>query len=403
MYRGSYAAKHGGAGFLDDPRATKYPKSNKDVLKQGKKLAVPGGIILISLLTLTSISLAVSRSHIAHAGRVLNGEVGNLRQALQAEKQLSHSKQAQIDIKDVANSKLRNELHTQSVEASEAAARLENQEKSIHTTADQLTRSRQEVRELQGLLDTAQGHVRSAEDRAHALEERAKTAEASHGSSSQCCTDLDISRGRIEELVRETLRLQDRANSAEKRLLSSAGGSGGSLDPVPQAAGHEDLQNKAYQGETGGVNAERSGSLPLNASGREFVASQGEGAVKPHMEADHFQHHLTNLALDSGLFERMAIALEHQGIADPSGHMQLARKLQDLYEGRAADPLAHASMRQQLQGAGAEYTSPGEQMARGLIEQGVQSRDGLPALIAAMDAYVDRSGQLHRENFAAGL
>lgn len=60
--------------------------------------------------------------------------------------QLSHSKQAQIDIKDVANSKLRKELHTQSVEASEAAARLENQEKSIHTTAEQLTRSRQEVR-----------------------------------------------------------------------------------------------------------------------------------------------------------------------------------------------------------------------------------------------------------------
>ena len=60
--------------------------------------------------------------------------------------QLSHSKQAQIDMKDVANSKLRKELHTQSVEASEAAARLENQEKSIHTTADQLTRSRQEVR-----------------------------------------------------------------------------------------------------------------------------------------------------------------------------------------------------------------------------------------------------------------
>ena len=60
--------------------------------------------------------------------------------------QLSHSKQAQIDIKDVATSKLRKELHTQSVEASEAAARLDSQEKSIHTTADQLTRSRQEVR-----------------------------------------------------------------------------------------------------------------------------------------------------------------------------------------------------------------------------------------------------------------
>ena len=83
--------------------------------------------------------------------------------------------------------------------------------------------------------------------------------------------------------------------------------------------------------------------------------------------------------------------------------MQLARKLQDLYEGTAADQSAHASMRQQLQGAGAEYTSPGEQMARGLVEQGVETRDGLPALIAAMDAYVDRSGQLHRENFAAGL
>ena len=60
--------------------------------------------------------------------------------------QLSHSKQAQIDVKDVATSKLRKELHTQSVEASEAAARLDSQEKSIHTTADQLSRSRQEVR-----------------------------------------------------------------------------------------------------------------------------------------------------------------------------------------------------------------------------------------------------------------
>lgn len=86
-----------------------------------------------------------------------------------------------------------------------------------------------------------------------------------------------------------------------------------------------------------------------------------------------------------------------------AGHSQFARKLQDLYEGIAADPAAQASMRQQLQGAGAEYTSPGEQMARGLVEQGVLSRDGLAALIAAMNAYVDRQGQLHRENFAAGL
>ena len=88
-----------------------------------------------------------------------------------------------------------------------------------------------------------------------------------------------------------------------------------------------------------------------------------------------------------------------------AGHASLAHKLQDLYEGIAADPVAaaHASMRQKLQGAGAEYTSPGEQIARGLLEQGVQSREGLASLIAAMDAYVDRQGRLHQENFAAGL
>ena len=59
--------------------------------------------------------------------------------------QLVHTKQAQMDIKDVANSKLRKELHVQSVEASEATARLERQENSIKTTADHLSQSRQEV------------------------------------------------------------------------------------------------------------------------------------------------------------------------------------------------------------------------------------------------------------------
>ena len=87
----------------------------------------------------------------------------------------------------------------------------------------------------------------------------------------------------------------------------------------------------------------------------------------------------------------------------PAGHEQLARKLQDLYEGLAADPQAQRSSEQHLQGAGAEYTRPGEQMARGLVEQGIQAPAGMPALIAAMDAYVDRYGQLHQENFAAGL
>ena len=86
-----------------------------------------------------------------------------------------------------------------------------------------------------------------------------------------------------------------------------------------------------------------------------------------------------------------------------AGHVQLARKLQDLYEGVAADPDAHESLESHLQGTGTDFARPGEQIARGLVEQGVETRDGMGALIAAMDAYVDRYGRLHQENFAAGL
>lgn len=39
---------------------------------------------------------------------------------------------------------------------------------------------------------------------------------------------------RIEELVREVLRLQDRAAGAEKRLLSATAGTGSLSDPLPQ-------------------------------------------------------------------------------------------------------------------------------------------------------------------------
>ena len=51
-----------------------------------------------------------------------------------------------MDIKDVANGKLRKELHTQSVEASAAAGRIETHLTTIRTTEDQLSKSRREVR-----------------------------------------------------------------------------------------------------------------------------------------------------------------------------------------------------------------------------------------------------------------
>lgn len=45
--------------------------------------------------------------------------------------------------------------------------------------------------------------------------------------------------------------------------------------------------------------------------------------MKADLEVPPLQHHQTNLGLDSGLFERMAVALENQGVTDPTGELDV--------------------------------------------------------------------------------
>lgn len=46
--------------------------------------------------------------------------------------------------------------------------------------------------------------------------------------------------------------------------------------------------------------------------------------MKANLEVPPLQHHQTSLGLDAGLFERMATALENQGVMDPTGKLAMA-------------------------------------------------------------------------------